>query len=139
MPPVAGAAVAALSAGLVQGFIPAVLIKTFAISLAMGFIQQALAPKPKAPRLGGLYYRGSPRMVRSSLEPHQVVYGTAKVSGPLVFAEVTGSGREYLHLVVPLAGHELSGIDSVFFNDVEIPPGDLDGAGNVVALQRKRA
>ena len=44
MPPVAGAAVAALGAGLAQGFTAAVLIKTFAISLAMGFIQQALAP-----------------------------------------------------------------------------------------------
>ena len=131
MPPVAAAAVAALGAGLAQGFTAAVLFKAFAVSLAIGFIQQALAPKPKSPRRGNLEDRGSPRMVRSSLEPHQVVYGTAKVSGPLVFAEVTGSGREYLHLVVPLAGHELSGIDSVFFNDVEIPPGDLDGAGNV--------
>jgi hypothetical protein len=131
MPPVAGAAVAALSAGLVQGFIPAVLFKAFAISLAMGFIQQALAPKPKSPRLGNLDDRGSPQMVRSSIEPHQVIYGTAKVSGPLVFAEVTGSGQKYLHLVVSLAGHEVTGIDSIFFNDVEISPGDLDGAGNV--------
>ncbi len=133
MPPVAPAAIAVLGAGLTQGFTAAVLFKAFATSLAMGFIQQALAPKPKSPRLGNLDSRGSPQMVRSSIEPHQVIYGTAKVSGPLIFAEVTGSGREYLHLVVPLAGHELTGIDSVFFNDVEIPPGDLDGAGNVVS------
>ncbi len=133
MPPVVPAAISALGAGLAQGFTAAVLIKTFAVSLAMGFIQQALAPKPKSPRLGNLDDRGSPQMVRSSIEPHQVIYGTAKVSGPLVFAEVTGSDQKYLHLVVPLAGHEVTGIDSVFFNDVKIPPGDLDGSGNVVS------
>lgn len=133
MPPVAGAAVAALGAGLAQGFTAAVLVKTFAISLALGFVQQALAPKPKSPRLGNLDDRGSPQMVRSSIEPHQVIYGTAKVSGPLAFAEVTGANKQYLHLVVPLAGHEVTGIDSVFFNDIEIAPGALDGAGNVVS------
>ncbi len=113
------------------GAFAAQLAVNFAVSFAIGFILQALTPKPKGPRSSNLDTRGSPQMVRSSIEPHQVIYGTAKVSGPLIFAEVTGAGSVFLHLVVPLAGHELEAIDSVFFNDVEIPSGDLDGAGNV--------
>jgi hypothetical protein len=72
MPPV----VAALTP--VIGAFAAEFVVTFAVSLAIGFIQQALAPRPKSPRL------------------------------------------------------EVAGIDSIFFNDVEISPSDLDGAGNVV-------
>ena len=113
------------------GAFAAKLAVNFAVSIAIGFVMQALAPKPKSPKNRNLEDRGSPQMVRSTTEPHQVIYGTAKVSGPLVFAEVTGSGKKYLHLVVSLAGHELTSIDSIFFNDVEITPGDLDGSGNV--------
>ena len=106
MPPV----VAALTP--VIGAFAAELVVNFAVSVAFGFIQQALAPKPKSPRLSNLDDRGSPQMVRSSIEPHQVVYGQAKVSGPLAFAEVTGANSEFLHLVLPLAGHEVEAIAS---------------------------
>jgi hypothetical protein len=60
-----------------------------------------------------------------------VVYGGTKVSGPLIFADVSGSNRKFLHLVIPLAGHEVSAINSVFLNDVEITNGQLSGAGLV--------
>ena len=114
-------------ASLAAGFLPPPF--NIIASIAIGFITAALAPKPKSPRFND--DRGAPQMVRSSIEPHQVVYGTAKVSGPLIFADVSGSNRQFLHLVIPLAGHEVSAIDSLFLNDVEIKNSHLSGAGLV--------
>ncbi len=127
MPKVLGSLGPIVSLGL--SFIPGVgPLLAFASSVAFGFIAQALAPKPSAPRVRD---PGSPQMVRSSIEAHQIIYGTAKVSGPLVFAEVSGSQNKFLHLVVALAGHEVAAINSVFLNDVEIKNADLNGSGVV--------
>ncbi|MEE8534769.1 MAG: hypothetical protein V3S45_01915 [Kiloniellales bacterium] len=101
---------------------------SFAVSIALGFVSQALAGKPSRPRVRD---PGSPQMVRSSLEAHQIIYGTVRVSGPLVFAEVSGAKNKFLHLVIPLAGHEVAAINSVFLNDVEIRNDQLDGDGLV--------
>lgn len=67
-------------------------------------------------------------MVRSSVEPRRVVYGRVAVSGPIIFAESTGSTNEFLHIVIPLAGHEVTGIDDVYFND-EVVALDANGFG----------
>ncbi len=67
------------------------------------------------------------QVIRSSVASHKIVYGTAKVSGPLVFAESTGTDKRDLHLVIPLAGHEVEAIDSLFFNEKEITVAQIDG------------
>ena len=104
------------------------------ISTVIGFALQALSPKPKAPKLADASDRaGGPQLIRSSIEPHQEIDGTARVSGPLVLAETTGAANEFLHLVVPLAAHEVEAIDSVWLNDVEITNGQLDGNGVVTS------
>jgi hypothetical protein len=68
-------------------------------------------------------------MVRSGVAPRNVIYGRAKVSGPIVFAHSTGTKGEYLHLVVALAGHECDAVEKIYFNEVELPA--LDGNGFV--------
>ena len=100
------------------------------ISFGLSLITRALAPKPKAPNLRE---DGRKHVVRSSIEAHQIGYGTAMVSGPLIFAESAGPNNEFLHLVVPVAAHEITGIDSVWLNDVEITPAQLDGSGGVTS------
>ena len=55
-------------------------------------------------------------MVRSSTEAHRIVYGRAKVSGPLVAAFVTSSNA-YAHWFVPMAGHEIDGFEEVYLDD----------------------
>jgi len=116
---------------LIEISVAQLLIGT-ALSVALGFVQRALTPKPKASR-SNADRAGGPQMVRSAIAPHQVVYGTCMVSGPLIYGEVSGSASEFLHLVVPLAVHEIEAIDSVWFNDVEITSGQLDGSGNVTS------
>ena len=115
-----------------QAVVP-ILIKvaiSTAISFGLSLITRALAPKPKAPQPRE---EGRKHIVRSSVEAHQIGYGTSMVSGPLIFAESAGPNNEFLHLVVPVAAHEIEAIDSVWLNDVEITNSQLDGSGNVTS------
>lgn len=74
--------------------------------------------------------QGRDQVVRSSVANRTVVYGRAMVSGPLVFGGVAGDGNKYLWMVIPLAGHEVDAIETVFFDEKEVP---LDGAGFATA------
>lgn len=77
----------------------------------------------------GAETRGRMQVVRSSVASRTIVYGTVMVSGPLVYAEITGSDNSYLHMVVPLANHEITAIDEVYLNDIKL--GGTDSQGNV--------
>lgn len=76
---------------------------------------------------------GRDQVVRSGVANRTVVYGRAMVSGPLVFAASSGSGNGRLHMVIPLAGHEIDAVEEIYFNDVLL--GARDGAGNVTTGQ----
>lgn len=106
----AAAAKAAALKGISAAFIVAVA------SVASGLIQAGMnrqkSSKPTATESAGRQH-----IVRSSTEPHRIVVGEMCVSGPLVFADVTGSKDEYLHLVIPLAAHEVEEIGAVWLND----------------------
>jgi len=67
------------------------------------------------------------QMVRSGVEIRSFVYGEARVSGPVAYAQSTGPKKEFLHMVVCLAGHQSSSIKSVLFNDIVLPAEDGNG------------
>ena len=71
------------------------------------------------------------QMIRSAVATRQIVYGQCVVSGPIVFASSSGTDNLYLHLVIPLAGHEVESIDDVWFGEEKV--GALDVDGNVTA------
>jgi len=71
------------------------------------------------------------QMIRSAVANRQIVYGQCVVSGPIVFASSSGTDNLYLHLVIPLAGHEVESIDDVWFGEEKV--GALDVDGNVTA------
>jgi hypothetical protein len=73
--------------------------------------------------------RGRTQVVRSAVETRKWVLGEVMLSGPLVYAEITGTSNKYLHLVIPLAAHEVQEIGEIRFNDEVV--GTLDGSGNV--------
>jgi hypothetical protein len=60
-------------------------------------------------------------MTRDSVAPRRYIYGTQRVSGPLLFAHTDskpGSDKnEYLSLIIGLAGHEVTSIGNIFFNE----------------------
>ena len=49
-------------------------------------------------------------------------------SGPLVFVATSGTNNRDLHMVFPLAGHEVEAIGEIFFNDEAVGPLDAGGA-----------
>lgn len=83
--------------------------------------------KRKAERAARDALRDRTVMVRSSEAPQNVVYGRARVSGPIAYAVTSGQDKEFLHLVVVLAGHEIDAIEEVWLNDE--PLGTLDANG----------
>ena len=70
--------------------------------------------------------------IRSSIAPRQVVYGTARVSGPIVYASSSGDAKQFLHLIVPLAGHRVNGPLALWINDDRIPFADINPADSLV-------
>ena len=72
--------------------------------------------------------------VRSSTDTHLVVYGTARVAvRPWVFAESTGSDSRFLHLIGPVAGHEVNDITVLLLDDESLEWGiDINDTTGVV-------
>lgn len=101
--------------------------------------------------------KGRTQVVRSAVANRTLVYGRVMVSGPLVFAAVEttaanvtspspdiynydgfgtavtlapgNSTASLLHLVVPLANHEIDAVEEIYLGDSKI--GTLDGNGNI--------
>ena len=99
-----------------------VIAVTTIIGVSMG-VSRLLAPK--MPSMSDLNDRGI--MTRNPTAPRQIIYGQAKVSGPIVFLATSGAKNEYLHLVVALAGHEVEEIGEVYFNEDLVLTGSGDG------------
>lgn len=132
------ATAAAIGAFIVSGGNPAAagmaFVTTFATSYTLG--QYGLSRAAKDYKQEVLERR---IMTRSAIEPHRIVYGQAMVAGNLVYCEVTGAEKEYLHMVVALAGHEIHSVDQVWFDDRLVGPRDGNGdvtSGNFAGLAR---
>lgn len=67
------------------------------------------------------------QMVRGGTEPRKILYGRARISGPIAFGHSSGTKKEFLHLVVALVGHECDAIETVLFNDTALPAEDGSG------------
>ena len=70
------------------------------------------------------------QMIRSAVAPRTIVYGQARVSGPIVFAHSTGDKNKFLHMVIVLASHEVQSIDQIWFNDERVT---VDAEGWVIS------
>lgn len=127
---VTGAVVAGLTIGAFGASIVGAIVATgvgYGLSSVLG-----LNRAPKA-RTASITQTAEDRkqLIRSSVAPRQIIYGRSRVSGPIVYATSSGSDQQYLHLVIPLAAHEIDGIDGVFLNDEYIGADLIDGNGNV--------
>ena len=150
MPPVAvGALVAgaATSIGIAAGVIgPIVLFETSlgiigsglfaaATSFALGLLSQALAPSIDTPEFSPLVAK-EVKNVRQFIEPitpWKLVYGRKRVSGPIVAASTSADDNKFLHLIIVLASHELTSIDTIMLDDEPIFNEEMDAGGNVIS------
>lgn len=118
-------------------------LKQFAISFIataiFSFAYKKLAGKPKQPDFQSFDSEVTQRstIIRNPISPRQIVYGTIKKSGVLLYASTTStsntSDNKFLNLVIALASHEIQGVTKVYFNDTEIQVSGLDGNGNVTS------
>ena len=72
---------------------------------------------PKMPSFSDASLSERSQMVRSPIASRQIIYGTAKVSGVVVYISTTGNKNENLHMVVALAGHAVEEIGDVYFGE----------------------
>lgn len=66
-------------------------------------------------------------MVRHSAPSRRIVYGRARLGGIWFYTETTGDSNETLHLVLGLCEGPVDAIESIFFDDEEVP---LDANGD---------
>lgn len=89
--------------------------QSLVINSVLGFASSALTPKPED-LTSAADLRGQTIMQRNTLTTRKLVYGEVKVSGAVVFMETTDANKN-LHYCVTMAGHAISAVKSVFFND----------------------
>ena len=85
-------------------------------SLVMGAVGKKLMPKFDIPTISTSLEQGTTITGKSPIGSWRVIYGETRVGGNMIFAETT-SDNTYLHMVNVLAGHEISDITSIYFND----------------------
>ena len=77
------------------------------------------------------------RTVRSTTEPYKTIYGETLVSGPISYIGMTGTDNEDLYHVIALAGHEVTDITDIYFDNQLIQDSQINGGssagGNVTA------
>jgi len=139
----ASTAVAYFTTSLATSALVSTFATKFAISLAGSVALSALSGKPSGSfgaQSQGVLNRDI--MIKQAITNRRVIYGTAKVSGPLVFMETTENNK-YLHMVIALASHEVTKINAIYIDDdiiVSEAFGDLDvwdGSGNVTTGKYK--
>lgn len=119
MPPViAAAATTAFTIGGVAVSYGAILqASVIALSVGRGIREQRKAARQIT---ASLQDRTTP--VRQSDAARTIVYGRTRVSGPIVYHKTHGARNEIVSHVIPIAGHEIDGVDAVWFNDKSIAP-----------------
>jgi hypothetical protein len=65
--------------------------------------------------------------IRQAITARRRAYGIVRLSGVQTFVHVTGSSKEYLHMVVTMSGHPFRSIQALLLDDEIVP---LDGDGN---------
>lgn len=107
---------AGMAGGIAMSQAGAFFLRQLVVQGVLGLAASALSPKPTT----AAELRGQAIQRRDPIASRKIVYGRVKTSGAVVFLETTGNSNKVLHQCVTLAGHEISAVDSVYFNDVEV-------------------
>jgi len=93
----------------------AIAVGYIATTIVTAWLTSALSPKPQ--RGGDFGVRGTLFNSREAVAPQEYVYGTVRKGGSITYIEATGTNNQYLHMIICLAGHEVSSIGNVYIND----------------------
>jgi len=106
---IAVAAVVGTTTALVIGTIVAVGL-TLAMSRNMSGVQSS--PNP----VGTTYQTNPLSLTFQADAPRRMVYGKARISGVVSYANVSGDGYEYLWMVVVIAAHRIQEVTQIYFD-----------------------
>lgn len=132
---VTAAVTGAVIAGITIGIVGATMIGALAgalVAYAGAQLVQSIIGKPKQPTFGG-EAQDAKRLVRGSAEPRRIIYGRARVSGPLIYAASYGAQKEWILLVIPLADHPCQSIDAIWIGETRITADQIAADGLVTA------
>ena len=133
---VTAAVTGAVIAGITIGIVGATMIGALAgalVAYAGAQLVQSIMGKPKARGGTAAEAQDAKRLVRGSSEPRRIIYGRARVSGPLIYAASYGEQKEWIMLVIPLADHQSQSIDAIWLGETRIAASEIDGNGLVTA------
>lgn len=93
----------------------------------------ALTPKVKFGNRRGQENEIQSRNInsRSAVAPREIVYGTVRKGGNIVFLEKTGNNGEHLHIVLLHASHECESLGKLYVDDQEVPLTAGSGEGTL--------
>lgn len=120
-----GATITATAASLIGAVVGLV------VSAAGAMLLASTVKRPSLPD----YAQDRKLAVRSGIEPRRVVYGRSLVSGPPVYMGSSGSQKEYVHVVLVVAGHPIDGFEEVWINNQRIVL-NAAGVGGMDGLDR---
>jgi hypothetical protein len=120
----AGTVAATSFAAMAVGYIATTVVTSWAMS--------ALTPKPNL----GSAMQGTLVNARDPASPQEYVYGTVRKGGIVTYIEATGATNQFLHMIICLAGHEVSSIGDIYINDEVVT---LDGSGFVTSQNWARS
>lgn len=130
VPIIIGAALAASGVGgIILGGLTALTIGITGLgaSLILGGLSRLLLPKFPGISEFTAEARGRTITGRQVVSPWRVIYGKIRVGGVMTFLHVTGTNKEFLHIVITISGHEVEEIGLMYFDGVLVP---VDGSGN---------
>ncbi len=96
-------------------------------------IIQSIMGKPKRSAGSSVEAQDAKRTVRGSAEPRRIIYGRARVSGPLIYGASYGAQKEWIQLVIPLADHAIQSIDAIWIGETRVPVADMNADGLITA------
>lgn len=105
-----------------------------ALMIAASLIVGAITKSSRSANGFSAEAQGRTQVVRSNVQPRNMIYGRAMTSGPLIFAASTdgpGKKNQYMHLVIALADHECDAIEEVYLGDdaANVPEGQTFPTG----------
>ncbi|MFN3077473.1 MAG: phage tail protein, partial [Alphaproteobacteria bacterium] len=90
------------------------------------FVLAASSPKPSKESRNSAE-QGRILNQRQAITPWRIIYGQTRVGGAVTFLTATSSNQN-LHMILTIAGHPVSDVSGIYFNEELIPLGDDSGA-----------
>lgn len=111
---------------------PFVAGAAFAVGLLGAFVGTSQSKSDYGAQPFNVQAQDRIQTVRSNVANQQIVYGTAKIAGPIALAESVGSLKQDFHVATPLCLGEIDGFVSFELGDESIPESSIRSDGRPI-------